>query len=239
MNRVLIGASFSLLSACAPTAHERFGDVARYSPRYAGYVVGNADDDPVILRDPVTAEKIRCREDLERVAPALADSLEDVARDRHARTTSWVALGPFTVAGKAMGMVAAGLLYPVFQFDEIFASTQPRQLYAKAREAFLANRFAEARELFLALVISKGRGDAAIDDLPQAFVEHSLYYVALCDEALHRDEEAKEAFHRFLSMSSAKNEDRYRDAEARLARRDGTAACASRADFTLTWRRPR
>ncbi|MFT3770383.1 MAG: hypothetical protein QM820_33565 [Minicystis sp.] len=236
MKRVLVGISCLLLSACAPTAHERFGDVARYAPRHAGYVVGD-DDDPVILRDPVTAEKIRCRADLERVAPALADSLEDAARDRHARTVSQVALGPFTLAGKAAGMVAAGLLYPVLKFDEIFASAQPRQIYVKAREAFLAKRFAEARALFLTLIINKGHGDAIIDDLPPAFVEHSLYYVAVCDEALQRDEEAKEAFRQFLSMSAAPNEERYRDAEARLARLEGKPGCASRSDFLFTWRR--
>lgn len=238
MKRILVGACCLLLSACAPTAHERFGDVARYAPRYAGYVIGDIDDDPVLLRDPVTSEKIRCREDLERVAPALADTLEDVSRDRHARVVSSVALGPFTLTGRALMMAAAGLVYPMNQLDEAFVSTQPRRLYAKARDAFMAHRFAEAREMFLALVANGGHGDAVIDDLPPAYVEHSLYYVGLCDDLLHRDDEAREALRRFLVIASARNEDRYRDAEARLARLDGKPGCASRADFTFTWRRP-
>ena len=228
-----------LLPACAPSAHERFGDVARYAPRYAGYIAGDVDGDPVLLRDPLTSEKIRCREDLERVAPALADTLDDLAHDRHARTVSWATLGPFAFVGGAARMVATALWYPAFQFDEAFASPQPRRLYERAREAFLAKRFAEARDLFLSLVVNEGHGDAQIDDLPRAFVEHSLYYLAVCDEALHQDEEAREALRRFLSMATAENEDRYRDAEARLARLGPVAGCASRADFTFTWRRSR
>lgn len=240
MNRFLLGVSSLLLSACAPTAHERFGDVARYAPSYASYVVGG-EDDVVILRDPVTSQKIRCREDLLLRAPALADTLEDEARDRHARAVAPVALGPLTVAGYAAGAVALGLWLPVSAIDELFVSTQPRQLYEKARAAFQAQSFAEARELFLALVTNNGHGDAQIDDLPRAWVELSLYYLALSAEALHNDEEAREAFRRFVTMSSVKDEERYRDAEARLARLDDKAGseCASRADFTFAWGRSR
>jgi hypothetical protein len=152
-----------------------------------------------------------------------------------------VALGPLTVVGHAAGMVGSGLLYPLLELDELFVSSQPRQVYRKARAAFMASRFAEARELFLALVANGGHGDAQIDDLPRAWVEHSLYYVALSAEALHRDEEAREALRRFLEMSSVKDEARYRDAEARLARLEGKpgSGCASRADFTFAWQRSR
>ena len=237
MRRLLLAVTGLLLSACAPTAAERFGDVARYAPGRAGYVMGDGDA-AVLLRDPVTGEKIRCREEVERLAPALAGVLEDEARDRHARAVAPVAAGPFTVAGRAALMLADGLLYPASQVDELVASPQPRQVYTRARAAFLAGRFAEARELFLLLLVEKGHGDAQIDDLPPAFVEHSLYYVAVCDEALHRDDEARAALHRFLTMSSTEDEVRYRDAEARLGRLGGApvSRCASRAALTFAWR---
>src|SRR5262249_20915052 len=157
---------------------------------------GDADA-PVILRDPVTSEKIRCREDLERVAPALEEAIEDEVHDRHARTVSAAALGPFTVAGTAAAMVGTGLWYPTLKFHGTATPTRQRQLYMKARDAFMARRFAEAREAFLALVINHGCGDAGIDDLPREFAERSLYYVGLSGEALHRDEEASEALRRF------------------------------------------
>jgi hypothetical protein len=229
-----------LLSACAPTAAARFGDVARYAPARAGYVMG-AGDAAVLLRDPVTGEKLRCREDVERLAPALAGMLEDEARDRHAAAVAPVAVGPFTLAGRAAQMMGDGLFFPAAKFDELVASPQPRQVYTRARAAFLEGRFAEARELFLVLLVEKGRGDAMIDDLPRAFVEHSLYYLAVCDEALHRDEEARAALHAFLTRSTVEDEARYRDAEARLVRLGGAAApaCASRAELAFDWRRAR
>jgi hypothetical protein len=70
-----------MLAACTPTAHEPFGDVARYAPSYGACVIGG-EDAPLILGDPVTSEKIRCRSDLERVAPALGHVLDDETRDR-------------------------------------------------------------------------------------------------------------------------------------------------------------
>jgi hypothetical protein len=227
-----------LLAACAPTAHERFGDVARYAPGYAAYVMGGGGD-PVILRDPVTGEKIRCREDLERVAPALAGALADEARDRRARAVAPMALGPLTAAGRAALMIGEGLWYPATEIDELVASPQPRQVYTAARAAFLSGRFGEARERFLVLVVDRGRGDAGVDDLPRALVEQSLYYLALCDEQLHLEDEARAAFHRFLSTSSVEDEARYRDAEARLARLGVETRCGSRADLAFAWRRPR
>lgn len=240
MRRLLLAAASLLFSACAPSAAQQFGDVARYAPARAGYVIGDGDA-AVLLRDPVTGEKIRCREDVERLAPALAGVLEDEARDRHARAVAPIAAGPFTLAGRAALMLGDGLLYPAFQFDELVASPQPRQVYTRARAAFLESRFAEARELFLLLLVEKGRGDVLIDDLPRPFLEHSLYYVAVCDETLHRDDEARAALRRFLTMSSTEDEVRYRDAEARLGRLEGAPAsrCASRAALTFAWRRAR
>jgi hypothetical protein len=234
---LFVGAASLSLAACASTAHGRFGDVARYSPGYAGYVM-NDGDTKVILRDPLTAEKIRCREDLEHAAPALSAALDDVARDRSAHAAAEAILSPYTVVGRAAEMVADGLWYPAYQLDEIFASPQPRQIYAKARDAFVAGRYAEARGLFLVLVVNKGYGDAAIDNLPRPWVELCLYYLALSDEALHLDAEARAALRRFLSASSLEDEARYRDADDRLARLGGPR-CASRADFTFAWRGPR
>jgi hypothetical protein len=234
MKSLLIAAAGSMLAACSPTAHERYGDVARYAPSYGGYVLGG-DEEPLVLRDPVTSEKIRCRDDLERVAPALVDVLDDETRDRNARRVAPIALGPISLAAYGAALLGIGLWYPAAAFGEGVASAPPGRVYDQARAAFLAGRYEVSRERFLTVVIERGRSDADLDQLPVIFVEHSLYYLALSDEALHRDAEAEAAFRRFLTTSTRKNELRYRDAEARLARLEGPRAvrCGSRADYVL------
>jgi hypothetical protein len=237
MMRLSIGLACSVLAGCIPTAHERFGDLAHYAPSYGAYVVG-ADDDVLILRDPVTSEKIRCKDDLERAAPALAAALDDAARDRHARDVAPLALAPITGTGYAAALLGIGLWSPAEAFAEGVAPPQPHRVYEAGRAAYLAGRFAEAREHFLVLAIVRPKGGIEIGALPAIYYEHALYYLALSDEELHQDAEAKAALSRFLTTSNAKNEARYRDAEERLARLSGPSVprCASRADVVLAAR---
>lgn len=226
-----------LLTSCASTAHERFGDVAHYSPSYASYVIGDREH-PEILRDPLTKEKLRCREDLGRVEPIVAGKLDDDAHDRSRANTSNAVFGPFYVVGHTLMGMGEVMLVPALKIHEIFASDQPRTIYKKGREAFLAGRFDQAREHFLVITIDRGWGDAAVDNLPRDWIDRSLYYLALSDEALHRDDEARAAFRQFLVTSSTEDAERYRDAELRLARLGDTSfpACASREDLTFAWR---
>ena len=232
--RFSIGLVVFALAGCTPTAQERFGDVARYAPSYGAYVIG-ADDDVLVLRDPVSSEKIRCKNDLERAAPALAAALDDAVRDRHARKVAPIALAPITLTVGAAELLGLGLWSPAEAFAEGVAPPQPRGVYDAGRAAFLGGRFAEARDRFLVLAIVRPHGGTEIGALPESYYEHALYYLALADEALHQDAEARAALSRFLTTSTAKNELRYRDAEERLARLEGPGAvrCASRADFDL------
>lgn len=229
---ILVSCTLSLLG-CAPTARERLGDVARYAPAYAGYVAGPGED-PVILRDPVSFEKIRCREDLERFAPTLVEALEREVRDRHVRVAADAGLAPFTAVGYAGTLLGIGLLFPALAIITAGGHTE-RGLYAAARDAFLASRHHEARDLFLAAIL----GRQGVEALPRPWKELSLYYLGLSDEALHRDGEAAAALRRFVTTAEVKDEARYGDAERRLGRLDPGAipACQSRADLTLPWRR--
>ncbi len=226
---------FCLLSlpACAPTAHERLGDVARYAPAYAGYVVGDAD--PVVLRHPVTHEKIRCREDLAPLAATLTAALEDGVSDEHVRRATEVGLGPFTVAGRGTTALAMGLLFPEVAILSASLSPDRRALYTQARESFLAGRLDVARDRFQAVLLARD----GLTPLPQSWMDRSVYYLGLCDEALRRPGEAGEALHQFLTTAGAPDEERYRDAERRLAHLDPGAipACLSRADFPISWQR--
>jgi hypothetical protein len=222
-----------LLPACATTAHERLGDVARYAPAYAGYVMGDAD--PVLLRHPLTHEKIRCREDLAPLAATLTEALEDEVRDRHVRRVADVALGPFTLVGRAAALLGAGLVFPGVAIVSAALSPGRLALYTQAREGFLAGRFGAARDLFEAVLL----GHDGLTVLPLPWIERSVYYLGLSDEALGRPREAGEALRRFLTTAATPDEERYRDAEQRLARIEPGAlpACRSRADLHVSWQR--
>lgn len=238
MKSLTILSMCACLAGCAPAAREVLGDVARYSPADAAYVMGEGPE-PVVLRDPLTGEKLRCRDELERAAPALSDALDDVVHDRRGRLVARASLAPITAVGTAGTMLGRGLLSPAMGVSALVSSPQPRTLYERASAAFAAGRFEESRSLYQSLVIGGGRGEALCCDLPRAWLDLSLYYLALSDEALHRDEEAAAAFAAFLNTATLRDEARYRDAEQRLARLRAVPACTSRADFTMAWRRAR
>jgi hypothetical protein len=192
-------------------------------------VVGEVD--PVILRHPVTHEKIRCREDLVPVAGALADGLADDVRDRDARRTADAALWPFSLVGRGATALGMALLFPPAGIVEPTLSPDARALYAEARDAYLAGRFEAARDLFLATALARD----GLPPLPATWKACSVYYLALCDEALHRPDEAAEALRRFLTVTATPDEARYLDAERRLAQIAPGAlpTCASREPLTL------
>lgn len=187
---------------------------------------------------PGDVREIRCKDNLERAAPALAAALDDAARNRHARKVAPIALAPITLTVGAAELLGIGLWSPAEAFAEGVAPPQPRSVYEAGRAAFLGGRFAEARARFLVLAFVRPHGGTEIGALPGIYYEHALYYLALSDEALHQDAEAKAALSRFLTTSTAKNELRYRDAEERLARLEGPGAerCGSRADVNLAAR---
>jgi hypothetical protein len=222
------------LLGCAPTAHERLGDVARYAPAFAGYVVGSGAE-PVILRDPVTYEKIRCREDLERVAPAVAAAVEDEVHDHHARAVADGALAPFTLVGRAATTLGVGFVFPGAAITQASQSPGRRDRYARARELFLAGRFDAARDAFMGVIVAQD----GLTTLPQPWIEQTAYYLGVCDDTLHRTRDAAEELRRFLVLSSTSDEERYRDAERRLARIEpgALATCRSQEPLELGWRR--
>ena len=223
------------LLGCAPTAHDRLGDLAHYAPAFAGYVAGSGAE-LVILRDPITSEKIRCREDLERVARAVAAAAEDGLHDRHARRVADATFAPLTLFNRAAMMVGTGALFPAAAIVDVSVSANRRDLYLGARELFIAGRVDAAREQFLGVILAQ---DSVITPLPQPWIERSIYYLGVCDDALHRTREAGEELSRFLLTASTPDEERYLDAERRLARLDPAAvpACHSQAPFEMAWRR--
>ena len=234
----VLSCSLSLFVVGCAGARARFGDVARFSPEVDGYVAGSGDDARV-LRDPITATKIRCAPDLERALPAIVASLEDDAHDARLRDRARAAFFPLTAIGEAGVQVGVGMFGAPVGLLLLFLGPSRRSLYRDARRAYLDHEYAKAREGFSAVLYAIDADDPYAP-LPPRFVDLSLYYLGVCDEQLHRDGEAIEAFTRFVSEGSWRGADEYRDAEARLARvaPSRLPSCASRADVRLAWRTP-
>jgi hypothetical protein len=148
------------LLGCAPTAHDLLGDVAHYAPAFAGYVAGSGTE-LVLLRDPVTSGKIRCREDLERVAPAVTAAAEDGLHNRHARQVAGATFAPLTLFTSASLMIGTGALFPAAAIVDVSVSANRRDLYLEARDLYIAGRADAAREHFLFVERAQVRDEAA------------------------------------------------------------------------------
>ncbi len=111
------------LSGCS--AAGRYGSEARYAPSYRGYVLapdnGTQDparDDPVmLLRDPITERKIRCREDLERWIRHYRTKAQDDIHDENCSIASPLLMEPATVGSEEIQNVRHVLKQGVHAYD--------------------------------------------------------------------------------------------------------------------------
>ncbi len=245
---ILFSAFGLLLAACAPTARAKLGNVAHYAPAYHGYVIGNeqsAERSPsnelLLLRDPVTERKIRCREELERAAPVLAEVLEARVHDDYWASASPLIMLPVTVVGESISYAGLGLVAIAAAPSAPFLSPNRRTLYLKAREAYMAHRYDEARELFQAVVAYADYTGSEADATSRTLADISLYYLGLSDEQIGNQGRAKLAFRRLLEHASWHNEQAYGDAEARLLRlgEKPLSHCRSQEDFAFPWKEAR
>jgi tetratricopeptide (TPR) repeat protein len=225
--------ALSLLTACAPLARERYGD-AHYAPERRGYVVGSGAD-TVLLRDPRTDTKIRCRERLEEVAPALASAIEDRLRDRHHHTVSRAVLLPLSASGHALEYAGAGL-FAVSILPGVAAGPPTRRaLYQQAGEAFTARRYADAATLYEQALAR--RNDSPVERTSPHLRDMILYYLAASLEQSGAPGRARDAYQTFVDRGSEENEDAYRYAESALARLGAPVeACASQEPLKMPWK---
>ncbi len=136
--RVSLACLFTLFTALATgcaTAPKMFGDRARYSPAFEGYVIAKTDgsDDPakdarvLLLRDPVTGNKLRCREDV----VEWRELYEDVATDRATDSNAAVAAG--ITGGALLGPLV--VVEPIGSLAMVSALSLTDDLYQSLRSA--------------------------------------------------------------------------------------------------------
>jgi tetratricopeptide (TPR) repeat protein len=195
--------------------------VARYSHYVRGYVVTHNElerangprGDTLILRDPLSGTKVRCREQLVTWLGAQTRGADGVVRDGHDLMVSMGVMMPFTIAAGA-GLILITMPFGAVSWTPHWIAGPPTEAthYRRGIEAFRAGRYDEAaRDLETSLAMFPSGG---------ALGGHTyvLYYLGLAYEQLHRDDVARETLRAFVERAGVANDKAYETAEERLAR---------------------
>jgi len=226
------------LSGCA-AAPSTYGNRARYSPAFQGYVMAKNDgsDDPgknatvLLLRDPVTGNKLRCREDVEQWREVYEDVATDHAHDANASViagvTGGILFGPIVFAEPVGSLALASALMATGGLYDSLRSDSGRELLIKAIALYRRKRFAQASAL-IERALAK---DGAVGTLDEAFL-----YLGLSYAEQGKDARARIALAMFLDRAGVRDVDAYRDAEARLKKLGVTRTpCHSTEAVDLYW----
>lgn len=226
---VLMGFGLSAAGCGASNAEAQYGTVARYSHYVRGYVVTRSELEqagapsayapsaPVlVLRDPLSGTKVRCREQLVAWLGAQTRGADGVVRDGHDQVVSMTVMTPFTLVAGA-GLMFITLPFGALSYTPHWIAGPPTEAtyYRRGTEAFRAGRYDEAaKDLETSLVMFPGGG---------ALGGHTyvLYYLGLAYEQLHRDDLARRALQAFVERAVVSNDQAYQTAEDRLARLGG------------------
>lgn len=248
---LLLAALLAASSGCTPTA--RWGDEARYAPDVRGYVIarpgpprlvgtpaqlGDADvTHRILLRDPITGEKLRCREQLDPYLVPITREAATVLHDERAALTITLPVAmamPTTWAGSIFSTyIGSPLMTPSLGLRALMSSPSADALYGRGKRAFDEKRFADAEGL-LERALAKGwdqHGEA----------QRSAYLLGRLYEQDGRPGEASRALRAFVARSDVRDAEAYDDAERRLTALDPAALppCRSQAPLAFVWPRPR
>ncbi len=225
-------------SGCASTSGT-YGDRARYSPAFGGYVMAedNGSDDPgkhdtvLLLRDPVTGTKLRCREDVERWRELYEDVASDQVDDDNAEVAAGIAtgatFGPLVAMHPIGALVLAEAMSVSGSFYDALRSDNATELLANGIVLFNRRRFTHA-SLLIERALAK---DGTVGILDKAYLYLGLSYLEL-----GRDDRARLALTSFVDRAGVRDVDAYRKAEAALAGLGvPRPACRSVGPVALHW----
>jgi len=226
------------LAGCA-SPQAVYGDRARFSPAFHGYVMAKNDgsDDPakdetvLLLRDPVTGKKLLCREDVVEWRELHEDLAMDDMHDHRAAIAAAVTTS--VVFGSIAGMeplgglaVLEGISVTQNLYDLLRTKNAP-ELLAAGVALFDRERFSQS-SLFIERALAK---DSAVGVQGKAF-----YYLGLAYVEQGKRARAGTALTAYLDKAAVRDVDSYRKAESTLAslgvRRK---ACASTEPVDLHW----
>jgi tetratricopeptide (TPR) repeat protein len=208
----------SLATGCA-TAQGTFGNHARYSPAFEGYVMAKEDgsDDPgasatvLLLRDPVTGNKLRCREEVTEWRELYEDVATDHAHDQNAAVaagiTGGAVFGPLLAVQPVGGLVFAEALQATESLYDALKSDTGPELLAKGIGLFKRKRFSQA-SVMIERALAK---DSSVGTADEAYL-----YLGLAYSEQGKTARARIALAAFIDRAGVRDVDAYRKAEATL-----------------------
>ena len=233
---ILVVAAFAL--GCATSA-EAFGERARYSPAFRGYVLGPYDgshDPPagetaILLRDPLTGDKLVCAEQIH----AVREIFEDVATER--LHDDRVAIGVGVGVGVAMGPIAAlqplgatSLMLAMLGAETLYdglASDDAEELLERAIALSERERHAQAERLFV---------HALARDPIIGIVDKAYLHLGKSLLAQGKRDDARLALSLFVVRAGVRDAEAYDEAESLLAELGvELEPCNSRDPVPLHW----
>lgn len=228
----------SAIAGCA-SAPAVYGDRARFSPAFQGYVMASNDgsDDPgkddtvLLLRDPVAGNKLRCREDVVQWRELYEDVAADQLHDDHAAIAAAVTSGAFFAPLLAMnpvgGLALAESMYAANTLYDALRTANATELLAAAVVFHRRKRYPRT-SLLIERALAK---DSSIGTANSAYLYLGLSYF----EQGHRDR-ARAALNAFVERAAVRDVDGYRQAEATLKTLGVTRKpCASVEPVELHW----
>lgn len=227
-----------LLAGCS-TAQGVYGDHARYSPAFHGYVIApeNGSDDPseddpvLLLRDPLTGNKLSCRKEALAWRELHEDLAADIVHDENVAVavgiTGGIFFGPLIVVDPVGTLVFAEAMITTDALYEGFRSENATELLANGVALFRRKRFLQAIR-----VIER----ALAKDATVGVFDKGYLYLGLAHDAHGDEERAKLALTMFIDRAAVRDVSAYRIATSTLKRLDVERdPCASLAPVELYW----
>lgn len=216
-----------------------YGDRARFSPAFQGYVMASNDgsDDPgrddtvLLLRDPVTGKKLRCREEVLEWRELHEDIAEDQIHDDRAAIaasiTTSVVLGPVAALQPLGSLVVVEAMWTAGLLYDQLRTKSGVELLATGIQLHERERYSQS-SLLIEHALAK---DSSVGVFHKAF-----YYLGLSYAEQGKRARAGTALTAYLDRAAVRDVDSYRKAEGVL-KSLGVARepCASTEPVDLRW----
>lgn len=236
---VALGLSALLACSACSSAPDAYGTRARFSPAFQGYVMApeGGSDDPaehetvLLLRDPLTGNKLRCRAQVvewrELHEDLATDRVHDDDVDLAVGVTTAIAFGPLLAAEPIGGLILAEALVSADLLSETFRSDDAQELLASGIVLHRRARYAQASQVIeraLAKDPSVGTHDKAYLYLGLSYLEQG------------KRERARVALTMFVERAGVRDVSAYRAAGEALKKLGATVKpCASTEPVELRW----
>jgi tetratricopeptide (TPR) repeat protein len=240
-----------LASSIGCTPAGLWGNEARYAPDFRGYVIDRSPESSakLLLKSPIGAKKLRCREDLELYLAPLTRERATLMHDENLGLAATLppaltVMFPVGGAGVMFEMAGTELLAPPEGLYRLMRSPSRDSLYESGKRAFDEQRFTEAERLFVRALAREHTPPIAgglFDSRPAVETQRAMYFLGILYEKNGRPRDATRAYRQFIERADVRDEKAYDDAEKRLLALDSTAIapCQSQAPLTFTWPAPR